>query len=321
MEAARASVRHDVASFAHTAFFYGSEAAYVAGAAAFLAEGARGGEPMLVAVNTRKIGLLRDALGDDAAMVKFVDMAELGANPARIIPAWREFADKAGDHTPVRGIGEPIWAGRSPAELAESELHEALLNVAFAGRPAFELLCPYDVEALHPKVIEHARRTHPLVADGPISSSRTSSDDYMGLAGSASPDAAPPLGPPPMAVAALPINPSTLASVRAFVRRQAAEHGLAGTRLDDLVLAVNELATNTIRYGGGEGTACVWREGNTVCCEVADGGCLGDPLIGRYPPPVAAEGGRGLWLVNQLCDLAQVRTVPAGTVVRLHMQV
>ena len=28
---------------------------------------------------------------------------------------------------------------------------------------------------------------------------------------------------------------------------------------------------------------------------------------------------RGLWLANQLCDLVQIRTLPAGTVVRLHM--
>jgi anti-sigma regulatory factor (Ser/Thr protein kinase) len=143
----------------------------------------------------------------------------------------------------------------------------------------------------------------------------------MGLAGSASPAAAAPLAPPPAAVAALPVNPTTLASVRTFVRRQAAEHGLTGARLDDLVLAVNELATNTIRYGGGKGTACMWREGSTFYCEVADSGTLTDPLAGRYPPPVAAEGGRGLWLVNQLCDLAQVRTVPSGTVVRVHMRV
>jgi anti-sigma regulatory factor (Ser/Thr protein kinase) len=253
--------------------------------------------------------------------VKFVDMAELGANPARIIPAWREFARKAGDDTPVRGIGEPIWAERTPAELAESELHEALLNVAFADRSSFELLCPYDVEALDPEVVEHARRTHPLLADGPIPSSRTESGDYIGLARSAGPEAAAPLPPPPAWAAALPVNAATLTSVRSFVRGLATEHGLHGARLDDLVLAVNELATNTIRYGGGEGMAQVWREGDTLYCEVADGGRLHDPLAGRYPPPVAAEGGRGLWLVNQLCDLAQVRAVASGTIVRLHMHV
>ena len=121
---------------------------------------------------------------------------------------------------------------------------------------------------------------------------------------------------------------STMADARNEMRRLrqavaavAAEHGLAGTRLEDLVLAVNELATNTIRYGGGEGTVCIWREDQSVLCEVTDAGRITDPMIGRFPPPVASEGGRGLWLVNQLCDLAQVRTIPAGTVIRLHMRV
>ena len=29
-------------------------------------------------------------------------------------------------------------------------------------------------------------------------------------------------------------------------------------------------------------------------------------------------GGRGVWLANQLCDLVQIRSGAAGTVVRLH---
>ena len=31
-------------------------------------------------------------------------------------------------------------------------------------------------------------------------------------------------------------------------------------------------------------------------------------------------GGYGLWLANQLCDLVQIRSLPAGTAVRLHMR-
>jgi hypothetical protein len=30
-------------------------------------------------------------------------------------------------------------------------------------------------------------------------------------------------------------------------------------------------------------------------------------------------GGRGLWLTNQLCDLVQIRSGDAGTVVRAHV--
>ena len=59
-------------------------------------------------------------------------MAVLGHNPARIIPAWRDFADAHAG--PIRGIGEPIWPGRGADELVECQLHESLLNVAFDGR-------------------------------------------------------------------------------------------------------------------------------------------------------------------------------------------
>ena len=45
-----------------------------------------------------------------------------------------------------------------------------------------------------------------------------------------------------------------------------------------------------------------------------------EPLVGRERPAGPA-GGYGLWLANQLCDLVQVRSFPAGSVVRLHMRV
>ena len=42
-----------------------------------------------------------------------------------------------------------------------------------------------------------------------------------------------------------------------------------------------------------------------------------EPLAGRLRPLNPARGGNGLWLANQLCDLVQVRSSEAGTVVRL----
>ena len=97
----------------------------------------------------------------------FADMADVGTNPARIIPAWREFVDAhAGQGRRLRGIGEPIWAERSPDELVECQRHEALLNLAFAGAEDFWLLCPYDVDALGADVIDKAHRSHPAVVAG-----------------------------------------------------------------------------------------------------------------------------------------------------------
>ena len=86
-------------------------------------------------------------------------------NPARIIPAWRDLADRAfAAGGPFLGVGEPVWAGRSAAELDECHRHEALINVAFGDDPAWELICPYHAAA--PKVIADARMTHPTVHDG-----------------------------------------------------------------------------------------------------------------------------------------------------------
>ena len=53
--------------------------------------------------------------------------------------------------------------------------------------------------------------------------------------------------------------------------------------------------------------------------EVADEGHIADPLAGRDRPPPDDLGGRGLYLVNQLCDLVQLRSSPDGSVVRIHM--
>ena len=85
----------------------------------------------MVAVAEPRLGALRSALGPDADQVIFADMANLGRNPALIIPAWRHFTDRhSGPGRPVRGIGEPIWATRRSEEIVEAQFHEALLNVA-----------------------------------------------------------------------------------------------------------------------------------------------------------------------------------------------
>ncbi len=120
----------------------------------------------MVAVVRERLEPLRDALGATGDEVYWVDMAELGANPARIIPAWRQFVEEHGDGaSPVRGVGEPLWAGRRPAELAECQLHEALLNIAVEPDTPLWLRCPYNEEALEPSVLEQAARSHPALLE------------------------------------------------------------------------------------------------------------------------------------------------------------
>jgi hypothetical protein len=73
-----------------------------------------------------RIAALQNELDANTPLVHFADMAAVGTNPARIIPAGQDFlTDHAVPGRRVRGIGEPIWAQRSPAELAECQRHEA----------------------------------------------------------------------------------------------------------------------------------------------------------------------------------------------------
>ena len=107
--------------------------------------------------------------------------------------------------------------------------------------------------------------------------------------------------------------------VRAFVSEWAAARGMSAERTMDLVLAVSEVATNSLVHGGGSGTLHAWQENGSLMCEVQDIGRLQHPLAGRERPAAGQTNGRGLWLANHVCDLVQLRTSPGGNVVRLHM--
>ncbi|MGA8679714.1 MAG: MEDS domain-containing protein [Acidimicrobiales bacterium] len=153
--------------FRHEAIFYSGDAAFVSATSPFLRQGIEANEPALVVVSGSKIDALRDELGDEAGSVQFADMEDVGLNPVRIIALWQRFVERhAPPGHPVRGIGEPLWSERSPAEMAECQRHERLLNLAFTNTRDFWLLCPYDSESLDESVIEEARHGHSYLSEG-----------------------------------------------------------------------------------------------------------------------------------------------------------
>ena len=305
------------AAFRHEALLYAGDDDFVTSTGSFIRDGLTNDEPTLVVVSAKKIAMLKDSLGRDAQAVLFADMNNVGMNPARIIPAWRDFVAEHGvDGRRLRGIGEPIWKGRGPAELVESQRHEALLNVAFAGGQAWYLLCPYDTESLEPEVVEEAFRSHPFTSHS--SNGKAESPHYVGLEVESVPFDAPlpePLGEPPE----FTFQMGPMGGLRRLVAWHALDAGLSSAKTSDLVLAVTEVAGNSLKHGGGEGVLRIWQDPATLYCEVRDNGYIRQPLVGREKPSLDTESGRGLWLVNQLCDLVQVRTNESGTVVRLHM--
>ncbi|MGH2596408.1 MAG: anti-sigma factor RsbA family regulatory protein [Actinomycetota bacterium] len=306
--------------FSHEAMLYEGRDDFIRQTLPFIRDAVITKLPILVAVDRWKIDELRRSLGADATTVRFEDMARIGRNPARIIPVWRAFVDEhsAGNERGMRGIGEPIWAGRSADELVECERHEALLNVAFASPPAaLRLICPYDTGSLPASVIEEARRNHPIVTNEGASAR---SETYKELDAIARPFDA--LLPPPAEIPdEMVFDEYRLHELRMFVKAQAMERGVEPARVPDVILAVDETATNSIRYGGAGGILRIWSQDGKMICEVHDHGLIDQPLVGRVTPDPKEPGRFGLWLANQLCDLVQVRTSTDGSTVRLHIDV
>jgi anti-sigma regulatory factor (Ser/Thr protein kinase)/Fe-S-cluster formation regulator IscX/YfhJ len=283
---------------------------YVAQLSGFIDDGLRSGQSVLIAVPGQKAELLQDHV-PDLDRVVFVDMTQLGRNPSRIIPAISEFLDE--ERRPCRFIEEPRWPGRSPAETAEATRHEALINLALAGYP-LEILCLYDVANLSDEVVADAWRTHPEVIVDRV----PCASDHYALFDAVWSDDRWPLSPPPPNLR-LDVSFDELSALRSQVDQEAAAVAMDPERAQDLVLAVNEVASNSIVHGGGSGTLQVWRHGSrALVCEVRDAGVITDPLVGRRGPGPHLEA-KGLWLVNQLCDLVEIRSGPGGTCVRLRV--
>lgn len=111
-----------------------------------------------------------------------------------------------------------------------------------------------------------------------------------------------------------------LSEARRATAAWASAAGVASHRVSDLVLAVNEAASNAVEHGAGSGVLRCWSGPDGFVCEVTDvGGRLTDPFAGHLPPDLERSRGLGLWLMRQVTDLVQVRCGEAGTTVRIHL--
>ena len=260
-------------------------------------EGARarhGGRPRRTGIR-----LLEDALGADAAAVRFTDMAELGRNPARIIPAWQRVRPRA-------RLGPGAWHRR--ADLGRAARRRA------RGVPGPRVPDQHGVRG-HRRVQPHVSRTTSPGSSPPSSTRRAaatrSSPTERTAVSRASATAAPSRrrrrrcrrreGAPTCSASSSTRCP-TCASSSA---ERATAAGLDANKTGQLVLAANELASNSVRHGGGFGVLRVWVDGDAVVCEVRDQGHIGDPLAGRHTP--RARPGRRVGAVDRQSDLRSGR--------------
>ena len=113
-----------------------------------------------------------------------------------------------------------------------------------------------------------------------------------------------PSASPPQATAALHWalkDVSELTRVRAELRRYAAGSGadpIDPDLLDQMILALDEMASNALRHGGGSVEATVRLTADAYLLEVSDSAITAPPApaVGRDP----SEGGLGLYLIAEL---------------------
>jgi anti-sigma regulatory factor (Ser/Thr protein kinase) len=301
------------AGFVHAALLYRTPAEFTAGVLPYVEAGVVAGETVMVASQGRNLRLLRAQLDGLGERVAFADLTSIGPNPGRLLSWMRQISEQ--DHgKPVRYVHEAIWPSRRPEEVGEVIRHEALIN-QIVGSWRVSVLCPYDL-ALGPDVIASAERTHPALIRGGHRQASPSYDPQLPVPA----DYDRPLGDPPPGAAVLAYR-DDLARVRAFTTRHAHRAGLPDRQVQDLVIAVAELAANTLVHTSSTGTLGIWVTTSEVICQVHDSGHIENPLTGRLRPgPADLGGGRGLWVANQLCDLVEIRTGRNGTQVRLHMR-
>jgi anti-sigma regulatory factor (Ser/Thr protein kinase) len=278
--------------------------------------GLRSGAPVVVAVDPATEAALDAALGAPEGLVvlpqphgpdgrsgqtvaarRARELRELTATSGRPVVVVNEHTSR------LDGVDGTFW----------TEL-DAAFNIALAELP-ITLTCFFPELPLHVEVLEGALRNHPLLrVDGEL----RHNPDHLAPRDVLAEQPAPApvlLGPPDLR---LSFGAWQLHEVRNAVEDALISANCPRARAEDVVLAVNEVATNAVEHGGSEAELCVWVTDDAVVCEIHDGGDLRDPLPGLQAPHSSNPRGRGIWIARQLCDSLHVWSDSSGTHVRMR---
>lgn len=302
------AVFDDAAAYRHDALPYSGESDFVGRTVSFLAAGISAGEPGLLVSSSKRLLAVREGLlaaGSDVRPLTLIDTETDARNPAVVLSVMQDFVEQTGGRS-VRGIGDLTRADWTSPAAAEAELHELLLNTPVTNEWNMWLACPYDSADQSAEGVATIEAYHP---GSRVDMTNAVAEKF----GSELPAR-------PLDAETFPVDVRDLGTVRAIVRSAAGMAGLGEDKADGFVYAVNEVVSNSIRHGDGRAELSVWMVEGYLVCEVQDGGRITDPLAGRIPPALGRTSGRGLWMVNQLCDLVQVRSPHSGTCVRMFVR-
>ncbi|MFI6502771.1 ATP-binding protein [Nonomuraea typhae] len=109
-----------------------------------------------------------------------------------------------------------------------------------------------------------------------------------------------------------------LPGVRHFAEVVARRAGLPDDEVGDLVLAVNEVATNAVTHGSPAARVRSWTESGDLVIEIRDHGVWAGQAFGQHPPARHATSGMGLWVARLLAGQVDFRLGEEGSTVILR---
>lgn len=299
----------------HVAGFNGSDPDLLAKLMPLVTAGLGRGEPVAVALRPATMEAVYDTFGSLPGLLQLAppegnDGGSGQTLAARRARQLRELTLTAGPVTVVTehwnrfdGLDGGFW----------TEL-DAAMNIALSDLPV-HLTCFFPEMPLHLEVVDGARRNHPQLLVG--GEARHNPDYRVPREVLADRPVPAPvlLGAPDMRMV---FGAWQLNEVRAAVERSLLAYGYGRDRAEDVVLAVNEVATNAVEHGSGEAFISVWEATDGFVFEVQDGGALRDPLPGLRAPHPSEARGRGVWIARQMCDSLHVWPDRTGTHVRMR---
>ena len=309
-------------SFRHNALVIDSDASVrdllVPAVQAAMAEADR----VVVAVSDATAAQVRSALGATGDALEWSDAAHFRQRLGFAYESFRRSlasAHAAGERLHIfaesgvangAGLSEAGAADRAAAYLA----YEAICNETYAGYGC-EVTCLWDARRHPTLVIENARRLHDQMAGPGAGETADVVSPREYLTGR---NQVPLELPGRVDWAAVLPDLYGLPDLRQRIASWAGKHGFATAATLDVVMAVNEVATNGLTHGQPPATVSGWRDRDTLLVQVDDqGGIPIPPYAGYVPPSLASASQRGLWLARQLADVVRVNSLRQLTSVRL----
>jgi anti-sigma regulatory factor (Ser/Thr protein kinase) len=270
----------DGAAFRHHALVYQSVDEHLTRAVPFLRGGLEPGEGAIVAHTRHGVAIMREALGADAAQVRFVDVGSAYTRPARTLAAYHQvYAQQLQQTGALRAVSD-VQFGPDPREWDLWTGYEAVFNRKIVDGDAWEASGRYE-----------------------------DPDDVLRR-----------VSPAPQRLSQLrqiPFGDDT-EQLRERLAATLRAAGIGETKTLEMLLAATEIAGNAIQHGGGVRDVRVGHADGRFVCEIEDRGPgFDDPAAGYL---ARRQGlGSGLWVARQLTWRIEFFRSPTGFTARMWL--